>query len=214
MHLSIVRHGECLGQCDPAFWTDPDSELSQLGKQQALLTGQKLAAVGVTHILSSPLIRALSTAAIIAKATGIEQITVWMALREGYSSIHRGFPRVELAQRYPQAILPDDIAVDGWAHGGDTLGPFLARSEAIVATLKATFQHDAHVVLVTHGGIANYLLHAILHIGPTTPQWFELANGSITRVRFVPNPAEERPNWPLYPPVDAEILSVNDIAHL
>jgi hypothetical protein len=47
-----------------------------------------------------------------------------------------------------------------------------------------------------------------------SPQWFELANGSITRVRLIPDPQAERLDWPLYPPIPVEIKNINDIAHL
>ncbi len=44
MLLTLVRHGECLGQSDPQFWTDPDSPLSPLGMAQALAAARRLAA--------------------------------------------------------------------------------------------------------------------------------------------------------------------------
>jgi hypothetical protein len=57
-------------------------------------------------------------------------------------------------------------------------------------------------------------LHTLLGIPASTPQWFELANGSLSEIRLVPNPEAERPGWPLYPPVAVEILSLNDCRHL
>lgn len=104
---------------------------------------------------------------------------------------------------------------DGWNHGGDIqYEMFFARAEQVLEQIKQQFGLDDHVGIVTHGGFANYLLHAILHIAPTTPQWFELANCSLSCVRVMPEPAKERPNWPLYPPVEAEVLNLNDVAHL
>ena len=54
--------------------------------------------------------------------------------------------------------------------------------------IETTFGHGDRVAVVTHGGLANLLLHAILRIPPATPQWFELHNASITHLRLAPDP--------------------------
>jgi 2,3-bisphosphoglycerate-dependent phosphoglycerate mutase len=215
MHLLVIRHGECLGQCDPSYYRDPDSPLSQRGRQQAQHVAERLRGERVTHILSSPLVRSLETASIIAETSGTATIDVWVELREGWSDPHRGFVRAELQRRFPRALLPHNITDQGWYHGGDnTYGVFFARAEHVLHEIKQQFGPDDHVVIVTHGGFANYLLHLILHIPPTMPQWFELANCAISEIRLVIEPEKERPNWPLYPPVQAEILRINDVAHI
>lgn len=215
MHLLIIRHGECLGQSDPAYYDDPDSDLSLHGTQQAHHVAQRLIAEHITHMVSSPLVRSLATASIIADAIGHPTIDVWPDLREGWNTQHRGWGRAVLQQRFPRAVLPLSMTDAGWEHGGDrSYAHFVARAEQVLRAIREHFGPDDRVVIVTHGGFANYLLHAILHIPATTPRWFELANGSISHVRLVPDPAKERPNWPLYPPVDAEVLRVNDAGHL
>ena len=215
MHIFIVRHGECLGQCDPAYYSDPDSALSLLGERQAQCTADQLRQERITHILSSPLVRSLATAHIIAEAVGVASIDVWLELREGWGGRHRGLGRTTLEERFPRVVLPASVSHDGWDHGDDTsYERFFARAEQTLNLIKERFEPDDRVVVVTHGGFANYLLHALLHIAPSTPQWFELGNCSISRIRLVPEPAKERPHWPLYPPVEAEVLSINDVAHL
>jgi broad specificity phosphatase PhoE len=168
----------------------------------------------VTHVVSSPLLRALETAHIVAEAVGIEQVEVWMAAREGFSATHRGYSRSVLAERFSRAVLPIEIVEDGWPHGDDTYATFLARAEETASRLNSQFGQEDHVVLVTHGGFANYLLHALLRIPPDTPAWFELANGSLTRMRFPSAPSPDDPVWPLYPPVRVEIHSINETARL
>jgi broad specificity phosphatase PhoE len=61
MLFTIVRHGECLGQTDPQFWNNPDSALSARGIEQAIAVAHQLVTEQVTHLLSSPLLRALAT---------------------------------------------------------------------------------------------------------------------------------------------------------
>ena len=215
MHLLIIRHGECLGQCDPTYYTDPDSPLSRRGEQQAAQVAQQLRTEHVTHVLSSPLVRSLATASIIAETIAIEYIDVWTELREGWGDPHRGLGRAELQRRFPRAKLPLHMTDTGWEHGGDTsYDTFFARAGSVLHDIKQRFGPTDRVVLVTHGGFANYLLHALLQIMPTTPLWFELANGSLSCLRLVPEPEKERPNWPLYPPVEVEVLRINDVAHL
>jgi broad specificity phosphatase PhoE len=215
MHLLIIRHGECLGQCDPSYYNDPDSPLSPRGQQQARQVAERLREEHVTHMLSSPLVRSLETASIIAETIAIERIDVWPELREGWSARHRGLGRAEIQRRFPHAVLPRGITDDGWDHGGDSdYATFFTRAERVLHEIKQQFSPDDRVAIIAHGGFANYLLHVILHIAPTTPQWFELANCSISAIRLVPEPEKERPNWPLYPPVQAEVLRINDVAHL
>jgi probable phosphoglycerate mutase len=213
-HLTIVRHGECLAQCDAASARDPDSALSALGRRQAQRAGERLATLQPTHLISSPLVRALETATIIGETVGIGPIEVWLQAREGFSHAHRAFGRSILSQRFPAALLPVEIAEEGWDHGNDTYGGFFARAQETAALLKSRFAADDHVVLVTHGGFANYLLHGLLNIAPETPTWFDLANGSLTRLRFPPPPAPDAPVWPLYPAVRVEVLAVNEVGHL
>lgn len=215
MHLLIIRHGACLGQCDPNYYTGPDSPLSPCGEQQAEQVAQRLRTEHITHVLSSPLVRSLATANRIAEAIGIERIDVWPELREGWTDLHQGFGRAELQRRFLRVSLPSSMTDEGWEHGGDTSYElFFARAERVLHDIKQQFGAHDRVVMITHGGFANYLLHAVLHITPSTPQWFELANCSVSHIRLVPQPEKERPNWPLYPPVQVEVLCINDVGHL
>jgi broad specificity phosphatase PhoE len=214
MLFTLVRHGECLGQTDPQFWADPDTALSPHGIEQAIATAQQLATEQVTHLLSSPLVRALATADSIAMMCGIAHIHVWTELREGFSGTYRGLTRTQLQARFPRAVLAETITEDGWNHGDADYDALWLRCQELTHSVRQQFTHQDHVVLVTRGGCANYLLHILLGIDRSSPQWFELANGSITRVRLVPDPQAERPGWPLYPPIPVEIKSINDIGHL
>lgn len=214
MFLYLVRHGECLGQYDPTYQKDPDSPLSTLGEEQSERTAEQLHRVGFTHIVSSPLLRALETATLITGVKREPAVEVWLELREGFSPRHQGLSVEKLADRFPTAALPSDITGKGWEHGGDVYEGWYPRCQSVLNRLQTRFSREDRVVLVTHGGFANYLLHAVMNISFQTPLWFELANCSISTVRFVPNPNQERPNWPLYPPVQVEVLSLNETTHL
>jgi broad specificity phosphatase PhoE len=212
MHLFIIRHGECLGQCDPAYYADPDSPLSSRGEVQAHWVAQQLCKQHISAVLSSPLLRSLATAHILADVLASVPLHVWMEMREAWDTPYDGVGRAHLQQRFPRAQLPATIVDTGWHHVGDTnYDSFLTRATDVLDRLRTDFSPADRVALVTHGGFANALLHAILQIAPTTPQWFELANGSISHIRLVAEPEKERPNWPLYPPVHAEVLCINHV---
>jgi broad specificity phosphatase PhoE len=213
MWLTLVRHGECLAQADAAHWADPDSPLSPPGLGQARAVAAHLSATPVTRLLSSPLLRALETADLIAAAAGLAAFEVWPELREGFSGSYVGLARDLLQVRFPRAAFDPRIAADGWRHGDASYEALWQRCADAVARL-GQFSHDDHVVLVSHGGCLNYLLHILLGIDRSAPRWFELDNGSLTRVRLVPDPAGERPNWPLYPPIPVELVQLNAVAHL
>ncbi|MEZ4861082.1 MAG: histidine phosphatase family protein [Caldilineaceae bacterium] len=212
MHLFLVRHGECVGQVDPTCRT-PDSELTARGENQARQTAQRLAAAGITHIVSSPLARCLTTATILQAAVGCPNVTVWTDLRECWTEpFYTGPSRQQLQARFPTANLPPEITANGWSHGGDSYTGMFTRSQRVVERLHDEFAADARIVLVTHGGIGNYLLHVLLGLTLETPRWFELANCAISQVRLCPIKGEEE--WDLYPPTPVQLLSLNDRAHL
>ena len=207
MQLMIVRHGESAGD-----ETTPDWLLTSLGERQARLTGRRLATAGVTHILSSPLQRALATATTIADEIGHPRVEVWLELREGLSGTHRGLARTVLQERFPRALLPPEMTAEGWEYPHDTRASFRARCQATLDRIQARFTPADQVVVVCHGGIATYLLHALLQIPPETPSWFALDYCGITVVRLIPE--HEQQSWPLYPPFAVEVMRLNDTAHL
>lgn len=213
MHVFLVRHGESFGNIDPDM-TDPDTDLTPLGEAQARRVGMRLAELKVTHLVSSPLLRALATSEIIATHTNIATFDVWMDLREGNHGAYWCRPRAQLIARGPKAILPAEIEADGWLHKTTNNSEFVGRCERVVTCIKETFSHDDRVAVVTHGLVGNNMLHMFLGISLQQPMWFELSHASITGVRFVVDPLRERPNWELLPPVDVEVAYVNDMRHL
>lgn len=212
MNLYLIRHGECLGQSDPTYYSDPDSPLSSLGIEQALLTANYFFKINLTHVISSPLIRSLATATPIARLFNLP-VLVWTEAREGFSDYHVGFSLTKLQKEFPDAQFSKEISETGWHHGNDKYEDWKIRCKQVMEKLLQ-LPHNSHIVLVSHGGFSNYFLHSALSISFEKPVWFELANGSVSHIRFVPNPDTERPNWPLYPPVKIEIHSINSVVHL
>ena len=210
MQLIIVRHGQSSGNIS----TDdvPDGVLTPLGEQQARETAARLANSGITHVLCSPLVRALATATAIATAASIDRVEVWPELQEHRRETHRGFGRAELLRDFPLAVFPDTFDAAGWDHGGETYESALERGVSAIALLRERHGADDVVVVATHGAFANYLVRALLHVPPLHPVWFTMNNCGITRVRFAPPGL--RPDELSYETTEAEVICVNDVAHL
>ncbi|QBD79257.1 histidine phosphatase family protein [Ktedonosporobacter rubrisoli] len=206
MDLILVRHGEC-------GTSSTDDMLTARGEWQAQRIGQSLANEPVTALLSSPLLRALGTASIIAQRLGNCQVEVWTELREGFDGSHRGCGSLELRRHFPLAVLPPTIAPDGWEHGGDTQESMFERCRQILHALRQRFKPTDTIVVVTHGGMLTYLFHVLLQVSPRTPSWFEINYAALNRVRLVPD-EQQKAYLPLYPRMAVEILSINDISHL
>jgi broad specificity phosphatase PhoE len=208
MHLIIVRHGQSTGNVS----TDdvPDGELTALGRQQARETAARLADSGITHVHSSPLIRALATGTAIAEACGVPCVEVWPELQEHRGSLHRGFGRDELLKDFPNAVFSHTFEAEGWDHGGETYESALERGQAAIAALRSRHHAGDRVVVATHGAFANYLLRALLYVPPQQSVWFRMNNCGISRVEFSEWIDAELNGVS----VEAEIISVNDVSHL
>jgi 2,3-bisphosphoglycerate-dependent phosphoglycerate mutase len=211
MHLYLVRHGECLAQSDPHYAADPDSPLSPQGNKQAYQAAHSFRSQAITHIVSSPLLRSLETAHIFADVLNLPHITVMVALREMWDVLGVGRVRADLVDMFPKGIFPETITDSGWAYGGDTHERMIMRAQEVIRTLLSTYTREAHIVVITHGFMINYLLHNLLEISPTTLHWFEHHNCGITSIRIIPE--EERQRYDGYPPVGIEIFQVNQITY-
>lgn len=74
--LILVRHGETVHNVARITQGWSDSELSPNGREQVKRVAQRLATMQPTALYSSPLGRAMSTARVIADATGLEIVTL------------------------------------------------------------------------------------------------------------------------------------------
>ena len=72
MRLILIRHGESDGNAAGVLQGRLDYGLSERGARQARLTAERLASHGADRVLSSPLRRASTTAALIAEAMQLE----------------------------------------------------------------------------------------------------------------------------------------------
>lgn len=153
----------------------------------------------ITHLYSSPHIRAMATASIIASALGLRPV-VWKDLCE-YQGIWNLDPNTEeiigqpgpdrryLAGRFPEFEFQDDFGTEPW-WGSQTEDLAQCRNRArrlIVEILQRHVDTNDHIVVVTHSHFYNTFLFSLLQIPPDSGVWFAFNNAAITRVDFSDN---------------------------
>lgn len=166
-HLVLLRHGQTEYNAGSRMQGQLDTELSELGREQAAAAADVLATRRPLTIVSSDLKRALDTALKLGDRAGLP-VTVDQRLRETHLGDWQGLTHTEVDAAAPGARLAwrDDAR---WApHGGESRVDVAERSVPLVAELVAG-QHqwgaegsERPVVLVAHGGLIAALTAALL----------------------------------------------------
>lgn len=179
MDLLLVRHAEPVRIAAGERGDGPaDPELTPDGRAQAARLAAWLVAEPVTHVVSSPLARAVETAAPVAAVHGLgveslDAVVEWDSHTDSY------IPVEELRETNDDRWL---AMVEGrWEdYGGEHPERFAARVVPAIDALVDAHPGD-HVVLVCHGGVINVYLAALL--GLHRHLWFDPAYTSVSRVR-------------------------------
>jgi probable phosphoglycerate mutase len=163
----MLRHGQTEYNAGNRMQGQLDTDLSDLGREQAAAAAEVLAKRQPLTIVSSDLRRALDTATALGERAGLP-VSVDTRLRETHLGDWQGLTHLEVDALVPGARLAwrDDAR---WApHGGESRVDVAARSTPLVAELLE--QHvewgvddpERPVVLVAHGGLIAALTGALL----------------------------------------------------
>jgi len=200
MEILLVRHGNC-NYDHPVF--EGDLPLSPKGEEQARLVARRLKKLEPTHLFASHLKRALATAESISNETGLEPQVI-KAFREVWIGEMLGMTNKEARRKYGKAY-------PGWKEpfydfgysGGETTEKFVSRVvDAFERHILKPFDgSDAKIVLVSHGGPINVVLHHVLGVPFDGHLRFDIHNTGISRLR-------QGKNRRLY------LVGVNDTRHL
>jgi len=173
-HITLLRHGESVGNAESRWQGQSDFPLTDVGRAQvrALAERWQREKVKFDFLISSPLIRAKETAEIIASALNmsVECDPLWLERDNGEFA---GLTAHEVRQNFqhPPFYTPyDPVGVDG--EGDWEL--FLRAGQALHSLLK---REPARYLIVSHGGLLNQLMHAVMGLAPQ-------ANNAGTRFRF------------------------------
>ncbi len=167
--LVLLRHGQTEWNAGSRMQGQLDTDLTDLGRAQAVAAADVLAKRQPLLIVSSDLSRAYETAVSLGLPTGVE-VDVDTRLRETHLGDWQGLTHTEVDALAPGARLAwrDDARLA--PHGGESRVDVAQRSVPLVAELVATQpewgddESDRPVVLVAHGGLIAALTAALLGI--------------------------------------------------
>ena len=187
MLLYLIRHGESeSNRADPrlreaAPWRCP--ELTDWGREQAQAAGLKLQAAGIERLYSSPLLRALQTAAILEPMFKCP-VEIRAELSETFFGSRAPLLNKEIARRFPTFRLKRLRCTAT----GDWFTAFRAKNWQDIHTHTAVMARELRslankfkaVAAVIHGGNGSDLLDRLLGAPPADYVRFEFANCSIS----------------------------------
>jgi broad specificity phosphatase PhoE len=161
--ITFLRHGESVGNADGYFQGQNDFRLNETGQAQANTLAQRWVdeKVNFDMVLSSPLSRARQTAETIASAlnTFVELEPWWMERDNG---ILAGVKREKGPQVHPQPLFTNIYQPFARTGEGDW-ELFLRAGQALHHLLS---RPPGSYLVVSHGGLLNQLMYAILGITP------------------------------------------------
>ena len=168
--LVMLRHGQTDFNLGSRMQGQLDTELTELGRAQAVAAAETLAKQQPLLIVSSDLRRAYDTAVALGERSGL-RVQVDRRLRETHLGDWQGMTHAEIDAIAPGARMAwrDDAT---WApHGGENRVDVAARSVPLVAQLVAgepewgaVDEPARPVVLVAHGGLIAALTAALLRL--------------------------------------------------
>ncbi|BCO35340.1 histidine phosphatase family protein [Mycobacterium heckeshornense] len=165
--LVMLRHGQTAFNLDTRMQGQLDTELSDLGRAQAVAAAEVLGKRQPLLIVSSDLRRAYDTAVVLAERTGL-QLRVDSRLRETHLGDWQGMTHAQVDSAAPGARLAwrEDAS---WApHGGESRVDVAARSLPLIGELVAAEaewgRDERPVVLVAHGGLIAALTATLLRL--------------------------------------------------
>jgi broad specificity phosphatase PhoE len=145
----LARHGESDWNAANRFQGHSDRPLTDLGRRQAEALAELVAQENVDAIYSSPLIRALETARIVAARTGLE-VTELDGLREVDTGSWSGLSRAEVQERFPEGFERWIAGGSGW-EDGETYEEMGERVLGAIRAIAAAHP-NGRVLVVSHGG--------------------------------------------------------------
>jgi broad specificity phosphatase PhoE len=145
----LARHGESDWNAANRFQGHSDRPLTEEGRRQAEALAELVAHESIDAIYSSPLIRALDTARIVAARTGLE-VTELDDLREVDTGSWSGLSRAEVQERFPAGFERWIAGGSGW-EDGETYEEMGERVLRAIRTIAAAHP-NGRVLVVSHGG--------------------------------------------------------------
>jgi broad specificity phosphatase PhoE len=185
--ITFLRHGESVGNAESRWQGQSEFPLNDKGRAQAEALAERWLKDETKFdlIISSPLARARETAEIVGSAlkVRVEADSIWVERDIGD---YAGLTAAEVKQNHPQPdfVTPFDSV------GGDGEGDwelFLRAGQALHGLLRRA---PGHYLVVSHGGILNQVMYAVVGITPhanNSGPRFRFSNTAFSRVIYFPH---------------------------
>ncbi|WP_432935421.1 histidine phosphatase family protein [Kribbella sp. CA-253562] len=185
-HLYLARHGHASAD---------ETRLTDQGRRQAALLGERLRGVPLSAIHHGPLARAAETAQLVGEQLACVPVSTSSAAGD-YC------PYVPDRDEMPEESADETLSwLEGFTADERMTGPVLAREAVELFTGAVDGPQARHELVVTHNFLIAWLVREAL--GAPAWRWIGLnhANAALTVIRYAPR----RP---------AELVVFNDLAHL
>ncbi len=160
--IVMWRHGRTVWNALGRFQGQIDIALDDVGREQAVESARRLAALAPDLLVSSDLQRTRDTMAALQALTGTE-VLLDSRLRETYAGEWQGCTGAEIAAQWPEEYKAwragDPLLRVG---GGETRQEVAERMSVAVRDIAAKLPDDGLAVLTTHGGAARLGIAALI----------------------------------------------------
>jgi 2,3-bisphosphoglycerate-dependent phosphoglycerate mutase len=182
----FLRHGESIGNAESRWQGQSDYDLTEKGRAQARALAERWKSERVRFdvVIASPLVRAKETAEIVASALDAK-VEFDPILLERHIGEMEGLTIEEVRKRpQPPYVTPYDF-IGGEGEGDWAL--FLRAGQALQGLLRRS---PGSYLIVSHGGLLNQLMNAIIgiapHVDPSGVR-FRFDNTAFARVIYYPH---------------------------
>lgn len=181
--LVLVRHTEPHEEVHGRCYGVTDCELSEAGSIHAQQLGEAFAGRTFDALYSSPLRRALATAAPLGRVLGLEPIPV-DDLREIDCGELEGLTWAEVTSRYPELFAWNKVPVGFRFPGGESYADLVERAMHAVGTIRDRHAGET-IAVVAHGGVIRSVLTAVLGMSEADLFRISLSYGGISVVDWI-----------------------------
>ena len=207
MRLLLIRHGESSANAEGRIQGHLDIPLSDAGRRQSQALAERLAALSIDALYTSPLKRAGQTAAPLAAKLALPPLPRDGLMERDVGALE-GLTRSDILERFPEYVRARREGRPFDLPGYESDVVFNQRVELVISEIIQAHPGGA-VAAVTHGGVIAAMCRRTLQMPTVRPGPFAIDNCSITvfDVRDgAPGGAPVRPR--------VQLVSLNDTCHL
>jgi phosphoserine phosphatase len=183
VEIILARHGETEWNAAEIFRGRVDVPLNDVGQQQARLLGEYLGREKIDAVYTSPLQRAVKTAAPVAAVQKLD-VSIVENLNDIDCGEWQGLPVREVKKNYEELYqdwldTPEQVRLPG----GESLED--VRNRALPFVHEAVLRcGEGRIVLVSHRVVHKVIICALLGLDNSLFWNFKLDTGGITRFTF------------------------------